>query len=99
MRGTWYSSFQGHSRAVFALRDSKSEEWEKLEMIVSRVVASYLRKLEEFRIQSSLHITKPQRQLIELESNTYIGANKIFFSLQLPPFLPKIITVKPFFLH
>ena len=74
-----------------------------MEVSAWRVVVSHLRKLEEFRIQSSLHITKPQRQLIGLESNIcnicniYKCANIIFFSLQLPPFLSKF-TVRPFFL-
>ena len=53
----------------------------KLEMLVWRVIARYLRKLEEFKTQSSYrYITKPQRQLTGLKSNTDKNANLIFLS-------------------
>ena len=55
-----------------------------------RVVVSHLRKLEEFRIQSSLYITKPQRQLIGLESNIYKCANIIFFLSTVTPIFIKV---------
>ena len=48
--------FQGGSRAVFVLTDSNSERWETPETLAWRVVAGYLRKLEKFRIQSSLWV-------------------------------------------
>ena len=97
MKRSWRSPFQGNSRAVFLLVVLNQKDSRKLEMSAWRVIVSHWRKLEEFRIQSSLHITKPQRQLIGLESNIYKCANIIFFSLQLPPFLSKF-TVRPFFL-
>lgn len=40
-------------RAAFVLNDSNSEVGGKLEMLVSRGLAKYLRKFEEFRIQTS----------------------------------------------
>ena len=55
-RRTWQSPFQGVSRAVFVLTDSNSERWETIETLAWRVVARYLRKLEKFRIQSSLWV-------------------------------------------
>ena len=81
MRRSWLSPFQRNSRAVFLLVVLNQKDLRKLEMSAWRVVVSHLRKLEEFRIQSSLHVTKPQRQLIGLESNIYKCANIIFFSL------------------
>ena len=48
--------FQGGSRAVFVLTDSNSERWQTTETSAWRVVARYLRKLEKFRIQSSLWV-------------------------------------------
>lgn len=97
MKRSWRSPFQGNSRAIFLLVVLNQKDSRKLEMSAWRVIVSHLRKLEEFGIQSSLCITKPQRQLIGLESNIYKCANIIFFSLQLPPFLSKF-TVRPFFL-
>ena len=46
----------------------------KLEMLVWSVLATYWRKLEKFRIQSSLHSeNKFQRQLMVLESDVHKG--------------------------
>ena len=52
-------SLQGFRKgAALVLSDSESKVGEKLEMLLWRVVAKYLRKLEEFRIQSSLPVEK-----------------------------------------
>ena len=72
------SNFSLHSfgkRAVLVLSDSKSRRVvEKLETLIWRVVPKYWRKLEEFRVQSSLQVeNKPQRQLIALESDIHRG--------------------------
>ena len=90
MRRSWHSPFQGNWRAVFLLVVLNQKDLRKLEMSTWRVVVSHLRKLEEFRIQSSLHITKPQRQLIGLESNIYKCANIIFFLSTVTPIFIKV---------
>lgn len=45
-------------RATLVLSDSKSKVRKKLETFVWKAVAKYLRKSEEFRIQSSLQVEK-----------------------------------------
>ena len=90
-----YSSFQGDSRAVFVLSDSKLEGQEKTGK-ASLVSCSQI--FEEIkRIQDPVqftYITKSQRQLTGLKSNFYIGINMIFLPTITPIFSPKIITVK-----
>ena len=59
-------------RAVLVLNDSKIKSGGKLEMLVWRVVARYLKKLERFRIQFSFQVnTEHQAKLIVLESNIH----------------------------
>ena len=45
VRKPWYSPFQGDLWEVFVLKETKLEGGRKLEMLVWRVVARYLRKL------------------------------------------------------
>ena len=51
---TWERPFERGSRVVLVLSDSKSEGWEKISNIWG-VIAKRLKKLEEFRIESSLY--------------------------------------------
>lgn len=86
MKRSWRSPFQRKFKSSLSFGGSKSEGFEKIGNVS---LESYSQSFEETRrIQDpvNLHITKPQRQLIGLESNIYKCANIIFFSLQLPPF-------------
>lgn len=48
-------------RPVFVLNDSKLKDGE-MKILVRRVVAKYLRKLEKFRIQSILQVEKLKKK-------------------------------------
>ena len=56
VRRTRYYPFQGSSRVVIVLSDSKSEEREKTGNISLESCSRYLRKLKEFRIEFSLQV-------------------------------------------
>ena len=52
----------------------KSKEWKKIVNVSFSKLATYWRKSEEFRIQSSLHLeNKLKRQLMVLESDVHKG--------------------------
>ena len=61
MRRNWYGPFKDIQEQ--SLRsDPNQKVGRKLEMLLWKIITRYLKKLEEFRIQSSLHVyNKPQR--------------------------------------
>lgn len=79
--------FQGESTSGFVLSDSKLEGREKIENISLEIYSQIFFFGNESSGSNPVYryVTRPQRQLTELESNIDKGAN-IIFSLQLSPF-------------
>ena len=69
-----FSLYGFGKRALLVSQRFQVESGRKLEMLVQRVPVKYWRKLEEFRIQSSLQVeNKTSMQLIVLDSEVHKG--------------------------
>lgn len=89
MKRTWFSSFQGDSRAVSVFTDSKSEGWEKVGNIS---VESCDQIFKEIRRIQGRSIPEPPRKLTKLELNIDNDVNIISFLSNYPHFF---FVVKP----
>lgn len=100
-----YIKLSNFSLHGLVLSDSRSKGVvEKLQTLIWKVVPRYWRKLE-FRGQSSWQVeNKAQRPWIALEPDSHRGVllkdnETQLFSLQLSPFISKIITVRLIYLQ
>jgi len=83
VRRTWFSSFQGDSRAVSVFTDSKSAGWEKVGNIS---VESCDQIFKEIRRIQGRSIPEPRRKLTKLELNIDNDVNIISFLSNYPHF-------------